>query len=270
MARLATSLRGIRDKVRQLASRIAGSLPGLTIHDISHLDALWDVAGTIAGPDYPLNPLEAYVFGASVLLHDAGLCFQAYSGGQDALRDTLEWRDAHGRLSRIARGSPNLKQEADLEALRALHASKAACLATEPWRNGSHELYLIDDHALRENYGALIGDIASSHHWDLDMVLSRFKIPRPPGEFLDADWVVDSLKVACLLRRLAKITWRLLEIGAILESREKCSHTGDTGEVRRAGCIAQREDTTALGCGGGTGWRSVPSWTPTITRRASR
>ena len=200
VARLATSLRGIRDKVRQLASRIAGSLPGLTIHDISHLDALWDVAGTIAGPDYPLNPLEAYVFGASVLLHDAGLCFQAYSGGQDALRDTLEWRDAHGRLSRIARGSPNLKQEADLEALRALHASQAACLATEPWRNESHELHLIDDHALRENYGALIGDIASSHHWDLDMVLSRFNIPRPPGEFLDADWVVDSLKVACLLR----------------------------------------------------------------------
>ena len=200
MARLATSLRGIRDKVRQLASRIAGSLPGLTIHDISHLDALWDVASTIAGPDYPLNPLEAYVFGASVLLHDTGLCFQAYSGGQDALRDTLEWRDAHGRLSRIAGGLPNLKQEADLEALRALHASKAACLATEPWRNEDHELYLIDDHDLRENYGALIGDIASSHHWDLDMVVSRFKIPRPAGEFLGADWVVDSLKVACLLR----------------------------------------------------------------------
>ena len=58
------------------------------------------------------------------------------------------------------------------------------------------------------------------------------------------------------LRRLAKITWRLLEIGAILESRGKCSHTGDTGEVRRAGCIAQREDTTAVGCGGGTGARA--------------
>ena len=58
------------------------------------------------------------------------------------------------------------------------------------------------------------------------------------------------------LRRLAKITWGLLEIGAILESRGKCSHTGDTGEVRRAGCIAQREDTTALGCGGGTGARA--------------
>lgn len=200
MVRLATSLRGIRAKVRQLASRIAGSLPELTIHDVSHLDALWDVASTIAGPDYPLNPLEAYVFGASVLLHDAGLCFQAYSGGQDALRTTLEWRDAHGRLSRVAGDSPKLKQEADLEALRTLHASKAASLATEPWRAEGHELYIIDDHDLRENYGALIGDIASSHHWDLDMVASRFRVPRPAAEFLGADWVVDCLKVACLLR----------------------------------------------------------------------
>ena len=95
------------------------------------------------------------------------------------------------------------------------------------------------------------------------------KAPRYYGRVGIAEtWLVDL--AARTVRRLAKITWRLLEIGAILESREKCSHTGDTGEVRRAGCIAQREDTTALGCGGGTGWRSVPSWTPTITRRASR
>ena len=32
------------------------------------------------------------------------------------------------------------------------------------------------------------------------MVESRFRIPRPAAAFLDADWVVDSLKVACLLR----------------------------------------------------------------------
>lgn len=200
VSRLATSLRGIRAKVQQLASRIAGSLPGLTIHDISHLDALWDVASTVAGPDYPLNPLEAYVFGASVLLHDAGLCFEAYSGGKDALRDTLEWRDAHGRLSRIASSVHDLEQEADLETLRALHASQAARLATEPWTNEDCTLYLIDDQDLRENYGELIGNIASSHHWDLEMVESRFKIPRPAAVFLDEDWVVDSLKVACLLR----------------------------------------------------------------------
>ena len=51
--------------------------------------------------------------------------------------------------------------------------------------------------------------------------------------------ILGALGLATAVRRLAKITWRLLEIGAILESREKCSHTGDTGEVRRAGCIAQ-------------------------------
>ena len=200
VSRLVTSLRGIRKRVQQLSSRIADSLPGLTIHDISHLDALWKVASTVAGPDYPLNPLEAYVFGTSVLLHDAGLCFEAYSGGKDAVRDTLEWRDSYGRLSRIAGASPNLKREADLEALRALHASQAARLATQPWKIEDRELYLIDDHDLRENYGELIGNIASSHHWDLEMVESRFKIPRPAAPFLDADWVVDSLKVACLLR----------------------------------------------------------------------
>lgn len=200
VSRLVTSLRGVRKRVQQLSSRIADSLPGLTIHDISHLDALWEVAGTVAGPDYPLNPLEAYVFGASVLLHDVGLCFEAYSGGKNAVRDTLPWRDAYGRLSQTAGPRPNLKREADLEALRALHASQAARLATQPWKLDDRELYLIDDHDLRENYGELIGNIASSHHWDLEMVESRFKIPRPAGAFLKAGWVVDSLKVACLLR----------------------------------------------------------------------
>ena len=201
VARLVTSLRSIREKVEQLTSRIPASLPGLTSHDISHLDALWGVASTIAGPDYPLNPLEAYVFGASVLLHDAGLTFEAYTGGQAAVRSTLQWRDAHARLSRIHRGEPSeLEREADLEALRALHASQAARLATDPWRREGHEVYLIDDQDLRENYGTLIGQIASSHHWDLEMVERRFKIPRPPAAFLGAGWVVDSLKVACLLR----------------------------------------------------------------------
>lgn len=201
VARLVTSLRSIRERVEQLTSRIPASLPGLTSHDISHLDSLWEVASTIAGPDYPLNPLEAYIFGASVLLHDAGLTFESYTGGQAAVRSTLQWRDAHARLSRIHRGKPSeLEREADLEALRALHASEAARLATDPWTHEEHEVYVIDDHDLRENYGALIGQIASSHHWDLEMVERRFKIPRPAAAFLDTDWAVDTLKIACLLR----------------------------------------------------------------------
>ena len=200
VSHLVTSLRGIRKNAKALTSRIAASLPELTIHDVSHLDALWEVASTVAGPDFPINPLEAYIFGAAVLLHDAGLCFEAYSGGRDSLRDTLEWRDAYGRLSRISSDLPSLKREADFEALRTLHAAQAARLATQPWRSEDGELYLIHDPELRENYGKLIGDVASSHHWDLDLVVSRFSIPRPAAAFLGADWAVDSLKIACMLR----------------------------------------------------------------------
>ena len=183
-----------------LTSRIAGSLPDLTIHDISHLDALWDVVSIVAGRDFPLNPLEAYVFGASVLLHDAALCFEAYSGDRDALRAKLEWRDAHGRLSRMAGDVGNLEQEADFEALRVLHASQAARLAIEPMCSQEGDIHLIDDRELRENYGSLIGDLASSHHWDLQRVVSQFATPWPSAAILDADWTVNSLKVACMLR----------------------------------------------------------------------
>jgi hypothetical protein len=34
----------IRERAAQLVSRIAVDFPGMTVHDISHLDALWDTA----------------------------------------------------------------------------------------------------------------------------------------------------------------------------------------------------------------------------------
>ena len=95
VTRLVTSLRGARDRVGHLTSRIAASLSSLTMHDSSHLDGLWTVAGTIAGKDFLLNPLEGYLFGSAVLLHDAALCFEAYSGGRQAVRETVQWKDAY-------------------------------------------------------------------------------------------------------------------------------------------------------------------------------
>ena len=76
VSRLVTSLRNARERVALLTSRIVASLPGLTRHDSSHLDSLWGVASTIAGDDYVLNPLEGYLFGTAVLLHDAALCHE--------------------------------------------------------------------------------------------------------------------------------------------------------------------------------------------------
>jgi hypothetical protein len=60
-----------RDRTSQLVGEIGALLPGLTVHDITHLDTLWSVADQIAGPDYPLNPAEVFVLGGAFLLHDA-------------------------------------------------------------------------------------------------------------------------------------------------------------------------------------------------------
>ena len=111
--RLVVSLRNARGQVAHLTGRIASALPGLTIHDVSHLDALWDVAGVIAGDKFPLNPLEAYVFGCAVLLHDAGLCFEAFAGGRAAARETVQWRDARQRLA-----SSELVEDADIRKIK--------------------------------------------------------------------------------------------------------------------------------------------------------
>ena len=198
--RLAVSLRHARERAGHLTARIASALPGLTIHDISHLDALWDVAHIIAGDDFPLNPLEAYVFGCAVLLHDAGLCFEAFSGGQAAIRETVRWRDARRRLASSVLVE-DVDREADFEALRALHANQAERLAVSAWEDeDGSTVYMISDPELREHYGPLIGQIAASHHWDIEDVSRRFAEPRPPAPFLAPDWSVDALKVACLLR----------------------------------------------------------------------
>ena len=196
--RLVTSLRIARTRVGQLTSRISASLPSLTMHDLSHLDGLWTVAGTIGGEDLVLNPLEGYLFGTAVLLHDAALCFEAYSGGQQGVRDTLQWRDTHSR--QLANQSQVDLNAVDFETLRSLHASQAASFATEPWDTEEGPQYIIDDADLRTQYGPLIGEIASSHHWNIDHIAERFSVPRPAAAFLPQSWTADPLVIACLLR----------------------------------------------------------------------
>ena len=132
--RLAVSLRDTRERIKLLTNRISSTLPGLTLHDISHLDALWEVADVIAGENFELNPLEAYVFGCAVLLHDACLCFEAYEGGQEAVRQTVEWQDIRQQLQSSTK-LVDVDREADFLALRNLHAKQAGRLATYAWND---------------------------------------------------------------------------------------------------------------------------------------
>ena len=71
-----------------------------------------------------------------------------------------------------------------------LHATQAATLATRAWQpSDADPLYIIDDADLRTHYGPLIGQIASSHHWDIEDVASQFAVSRPPVAFLPRELV---------------------------------------------------------------------------------
>ena len=64
-----------------LAAEISRDLPDYTVHDITHLDALWEMASIVCGVDYILNPAEAFVLGGAFLIHDLGMGLAAYPDG---------------------------------------------------------------------------------------------------------------------------------------------------------------------------------------------
>jgi hypothetical protein len=189
-----------------LAQRISTDLPGLTLHDEAHLIALWDRASQLTGQDYDINPLEAFVFGGAILLHDAGHAVAAYEGGLSELKQTFEYRDAAAAALRkigpeppqelIANPPPEIAKIALFVALRRLHAKQAEILAARAFQ----EEYLIEDQELRENLAQLIGQVAASHHWDRASLDEKLpKLQGPPG-FMPQEWPIQAVKIACLLR----------------------------------------------------------------------
>src|SRR3569832_549409 len=90
-AHLRSVLQRFRDHVATLTSIIKGQFPQLTIHDVTHLDALWETADLIAGPGYPLNPMEAFVLGGAKQKHNTTQSKEAKERGKRADRKTLAW-----------------------------------------------------------------------------------------------------------------------------------------------------------------------------------
>jgi hypothetical protein len=86
--------------------------------------------------------------------------------------------------------------------MRSLHARQAEVLGEREWpgNNGMPSFFLIEDPELRSRYGSLIGQIAASHNWSIEDV--KRKLPsqfNPPGTW-PIGWIVDPIKIACLLR----------------------------------------------------------------------
>ena len=201
----------IRERAAQLVSRIAGDLPGITVHDISHLDALWDAASSVSEGAVNVNPAEAFVLGASILLHDAAMSLAAYPGGLSEVRTTLAWKDAIARLALASEESGGGKIDVENppdsvvqrivpDVLRRLHAERAEELAEQAWpmADGS-QIYLVENSELRRFYGPTIGQIAHSHWWSVQKLEQEFSedLGALANRTLNK---VDRVKLACLLR----------------------------------------------------------------------
>src|SRR5229473_3540610 len=76
--RLRNAFLSFRDRASMVAAEIARDLPDYTVHDITHLDALWHLAHLIAGSGYSITPAEAFVLGGAFLTHDLGNGLAAY------------------------------------------------------------------------------------------------------------------------------------------------------------------------------------------------
>jgi hypothetical protein len=203
---LRQSFLSFRDRVADLVSTLGSELPNLTVHDITHLDALWRIAHEIAGSEYSLNPAEAYVLGGAFLLHDAAHVLAAYPGRLNDIKKTVHWQDFIAqRCGGTEPAAGSSEENATIfQVLRHLHGEQAHRLPSLSWPVGAGEdrLYLIEHYDLRSYYGDLIGEVASSHHWSPGKVAERFKGRRVscPSFLAPASWEVDALKVALLLR----------------------------------------------------------------------
>jgi len=212
--RLRTAYEGFRDRAEMLAGEIAIDFPNFTVHDVTHLDALWEMAQLVAGPDFPLTPAEAFVLGGAFLVHDLGMGLAAYPEGIDELCNTQLWNDSiaallkeqYGRqptFDEVKEPPASIQDLAMCRVLRELHAKHAERLALISWKDrhkNTTEYFLIDDPVLRNTYGPIIGMIAYSHWWPVEQLI--LQLPREmgaPGGF-DNSWTVDPVKLACILR----------------------------------------------------------------------
>lgn len=207
LERLRTSYRSFWNNATVLAREIQRDVPNLTLHDEAHFDALWSGVDQIAGPDLTLTPLEIFVLGGAILLHDNANSLAAFEGGLETLRDTAEWKDAtvewgdkNGTVVDPEAVTPEASSAILFEVLRGLHAERARTLAGLSFKSGGQIFHLIEDDQLRTHLGDIIGQVAASHHWDITTLSSR--LPTICGTLanMPSNWTIRPVLLACLLR----------------------------------------------------------------------
>ncbi len=212
--RLRSAFMNFRERAATLGGEIAKDLPFFTVHDVTHLDALWEMVDLVAGSEYPLTPAEAFVLGGAILVHDLAMSQAAFQNEFAKLKAEPLWRDTlaamlRAKLTRIPTQEELANPDEDSEKraiqtlLRELHARQASVLLVKEWDHAGTRYYLLDDADLRSAFAEDIGKVAFSHHWPLEDLLDASKLSQGssggPG-WLPHEWTVDLVKLACLLR----------------------------------------------------------------------
>lgn len=211
--RLRAAFTGLRQRAALLAGEIRRDLPALTLHDITHLDALWETASTVAGKAYLMTPTEGFILGCAFLLHDLGMALVAMEGGIGALKSDPRWADLvsyeyQTSLDRdpspdeISNPAEEIHNRVLLSLLQQIHAANAERLIFLSFtaEGGSDRIHLMDDPELRQIFGRIIGRVAHSHWWSLNEVEREFGRTIGAPHWCPPDWTVDPLKLACILR----------------------------------------------------------------------
>lgn len=207
--RLRACFETFRARIEQFIQLIPAEIPGLTVHDISHLDALWDMAELLLGDDYEINPAEVFVLGGAILLHDSAMTICAYENGAEEIKGMIEYSDVVAQLTTANKISNNppldpkeIENIAISEVLRIKHAIKAEALASQAWVSplDRSKVMLIEDAELRDHYSTCIGRIANSHHWDISEIPKKLGTSLGAFSGFPAEWTVNQIKIALILR----------------------------------------------------------------------
>jgi hypothetical protein len=210
--RLRNAFVAFRERASHLATEIRRDLPDLTVHDVSHTDALWEIATLVVGPQHTFTPTEAFVLGGAFLLHDLAMSIAATDGGMQGLRRDPRWKDLifaeyRAQFDRDPNDAeqtspiPKIERRALFSLLRQTHAENAEKLAflSFPATDGG-PLFLIEDTEIRQGLGRTIGKIAHSHWWSIGEVEKSFDRQIGAPHWCPAAWTIDPRKIACALR----------------------------------------------------------------------
>lgn len=209
--RLKVAYEKFRANAALLAEEISSYLPDFTVHNITHIDALWEMADIFLPEAFPLNPAECFVLGGAFLLHDLGMIVAAYPDRMQGIQQEEIWKDTVAQLSKQRRVpydlsdpstiAPDISKAATQKTLRILHAKRAKELAQmQIHDNNGNMFYLIDDEALRNTYGTIIGEIAESHWMNCEKLPNRFVTSLGAPSCFPNVWSIDPLKLACIVR----------------------------------------------------------------------